>query len=55
MTPWNAGLPVVWPEQRQKQLLKPLATYQNAIPLQYPSGVLRYVFDSAAVVGEYQG
>jgi len=45
----------MWSEQRQKQLLKPLATYQNSIPFHYPSGVLRYVFDSAAIVGEYQG
>jgi len=55
MTPWNAGLPTMWPEQRQKQLLMPLATYQNAIPLQYLSDVLRYMSDSAAIVGEYQG
>ena len=45
----------MWPEQRQKQLLMPLATYQNAIPLHCPSGALRYVFVSAAIVGEYQG
>ena len=55
MTPWNAGRPTMWPEKRQKQLLMPLATYQNAIPLQYPSVVLRFVMDSAAIVDEYQG
>jgi len=45
----------MWPEQGQKQLLMPLARYQNAIPLHCPNGVLRYVFDSAAIVGEYEG
>ena len=45
----------MWSEQRQKQLLKTLATYQTAILHHCPSGVLRYVFGSAAIVGEYQG